>query len=111
MKSLLLLCAMLLPLVSQARSFTLVDQETKETFVCTNDGSTPSPGTCVADVARVCNSTSNWTSGTCYNSAVENCKGRAQSYGTCVKSTYDTCLATGNWTAGTCYNSATGACK
>lgn len=106
---LLALSVLLFASVASAKSFTLVDNVTRETYTCTSGGSSGDSedegADCIARLQAVCSK--EYTSG-CFNSAKQKCEGKTRRYAKCVETTYDACRK--EYTSG-CYNSAADTCK
>lgn len=101
--------------VTYAGSFTLVDDITKETYVCSSGGGIPNFADCLARVQKVCES-SNWysaSSGLCYSDAGENCTTKSAGFANCVESAYSSCVSSGWYSTGNglCYHDAREKCN
>lgn len=104
-----------LPLIAQAKTFTLVDEATKEKFVCTSQEEKKEEKErdpeCIGKLVEVCRSKNASSNSACFDLATRKCKDAPANFVTCVKSTQKACQDTSSGSSTSCFERALQECR
>ncbi|MGZ3711619.1 MAG: hypothetical protein ACXVBE_07675 [Bdellovibrionota bacterium] len=119
MKAFLILAFLAFPILASAKTFTLVDESTKEKFICTSAAPVPAPEEkakaespdCTTQLTELCKAKEGQSNASCFALAGRKCKDARAGFYACVKSTQQSCVDSSLGSASTCFDRALRECK